>query len=551
MSRFSKDKFNFFIETELHKGKNDSGENVVYIDGIASSISQDSDGEYLSPTGFNLRPLLERGLINFNHQGSKDSNANIGIPLEAKVINDGRDLYFKGMLWDCPQTQGILRAYENFKKYSPNRKIGYSIEGTATLRGSMDKNSSGYKQILQADVTGMAVTFSAKNPNTLMNIIKGDYSEPFINEDDSYEDEEPQNTTCKRCGKVNTKENKCSCIVKDMTTESIEPATPESVEHDPKKISNNITKKFGNVINKSEIYISILNKYNSQIAETKKIYSLVEKTNQNLFSMTNTISDEAIQKSFDLLDEAIALTKSKETEALVPDKKEDVASEEDLKKSKDIAEFLINKAGMSKEDACDHLVKGGFTLAVAQGAAESVIAEMNAKKQGGDITATGDPIVKSEEVSVLISEEIKKSFAPITDTISKGFEGVNDIVKALREQNNELIKSNDSLNERLDKFESGSQGRKSITTASAIDRFEKGNDSTELKKGEEIINIGSKKDLARLVSRLDAENATMISKGLEADPLYIRAIEQIEICNVVPEESYPRLRSIGIILQKD
>lgn len=178
----TKDKFNFFVPCDIiKKSDKEKEDGVVYIDGIASSASvRDADDEVLMPLGFNVKPLLETGLVNFNHQGFKDANANIGICTEAKVINKGQDLYVKCMLWPCAQTEGIVRAYENFKKYAPNRKIGYSVEGNCTQRDPFDS-----KKILKADITGLAVTFSQKNKNTLMNIIKGDYSVPYVELDDN------------------------------------------------------------------------------------------------------------------------------------------------------------------------------------------------------------------------------------------------------------------------------------------------------------------------------------------------------------------------------
>jgi hypothetical protein len=261
VSKKVSDKFNFFVETDIHKGKNSSGEEVVWIDGIASSSSvADSDNETLFPIGMNTVPLIQSGLVNYNHQGNKDSNANVGIPVEAKVINGGRDLYVKCMLFPCPQTDGIVRMYDNFKKYSPTRKVGFSIEGKATKRDIFDS-----KKILEADVTGLAVTFSPKNKNTLMNIIKGEYETPYIdlNEDEEEEDE-----------------------LEKMDTLAIAPMVPESVEHDPKDISNkNNKKKVGQLINKSDIYISISNKYpTATIAEVKNIYSFIVETQNKLFS---------------------------------------------------------------------------------------------------------------------------------------------------------------------------------------------------------------------------------------------------------------------------
>jgi hypothetical protein len=129
VSKNHQNKFNFFVEADIKKGKDEKGDELIYIDGIASTSSvEDSDQETLYPSGFNLLPFIESGLVNYNHQGSKDSNANIGVPVEAKVINNGKDLYVKCLLWPCPQTTGIVTAYEAFQKYNIDRKIGFQLK---------------------------------------------------------------------------------------------------------------------------------------------------------------------------------------------------------------------------------------------------------------------------------------------------------------------------------------------------------------------------------------------------------------------------------------
>lgn len=573
------DKFNFFVPANLEKGKDKDGNEITWIDGIASSSSvKDSDNETLFPSGFDYAPLLESGFFNYNHKANVTSKAIVGQPTEAKIVNGGRDFYVKGFIYPNEEGKSIIDLAATLKKYSPDRKIGFSIEGTATSRDPFDS-----KKITGAVVTGIAITVQPKNKNTLMNIIKGDYSESFtkdidetlvpgyVNEYNTWVGDDSHKGTEGSVKEFleNNHEDHLDLlpylmdavnnnIKKDMTVESVTPTMRESVEGASKDINNNkIAKEFGNFIKKSEIYTLIKSRYNSQIAETKQIFSLVEKTNKNLFSMINTettqteITAEALKKSFELLDEAIALVKGEEvivldtvTDVIV---KSEEASAEDISKSVDTASIL-NKAGYSKEDACDIMVKGGIALNVAQGAWESVLASANAEKEGGKVTAVTAPIVKSEDAAVMATE-IKKSLDPINQAIVKGFEGLGGLVKTLKDQNDLLVKSNEAFEERLAKFEGGSQGRKSVVTTTAIDRFEKGKEAGELKAGEEIINVDSKIDLAKLVTRLDAENENIVSKGKDPDALLIKAIETIEICNEVPVEAYARIRSMGIILQ--
>lgn len=550
----NENKFNFFVETELTKGKNEKGEDVVFIDGIASSVSEDSDGETLYPIGFNLQPLLERGLINYNHQGSKDSNAVVGIPLEAYPVNDGKDLYFKGMLWDCDQTRGILRINDNFKKYSPNRKIGYSIEGNATMRASSDKNNPLYKQILKADITGVAVTCSPKCKNTLMNIVKGDYDEPFMDTDDDIEDDDVK--TCPKCDHdqlVKGKCLECGYQEKAIDTAALAPAMPESVEHNPKEISNKKVSNFGELLKKSDIYTLIAQKHPaSTIAQQKNIYSFVEQVNKKIFKMEGTqISSEALSKAFQLLDEADSLIKGntqgeiKDQDANADgngDKSHDWDSD-DMKKSVEMASFL-SKAGMDKDAACDTMTKGGFSLEVAQASWERALSQMQAAKDGGNISEVS-PVMKSEEVVSLIENKVN----PINEAISKGFEGLGTIVKSLQETNASLIKKNELLEEKLEKIASQPQGRKSAGGAGFLDRFNKST-AAESNDPENCFNVKDVEDLNRLSDRLLVEHTNALEKGRKDDAaMFEGVVNSIEISKSVPQYAFQRLAQLGIKLQ--
>lgn len=315
----SENRFNFFVEADIIKGKDEKGNDLIIIDGIASTSStDDSDGETLYPSGFNLEPFLNSGLVNYNHQGSKDSNAIVGVPLEAKVINGGKDLYVKCALWPCPQTDGIVRAYDNFKKYNIDRKVGFSIEGNSTLRASSIKESPLFKKVLKADITGLAVTFSPKNKNSLMNIVKGEYENAYIELEDEEEinigvdlselakeydtwmegDKTSEfygtNGSVKEFLENNHEDSKDlldelisevnAISEKAMTTIAIASITPESVEHDPNKISNKKNTNFGKLLKKSDIYTQIAQRFpHTSIADQIQIYSFVEKVNLNLF----------------------------------------------------------------------------------------------------------------------------------------------------------------------------------------------------------------------------------------------------------------------------
>jgi hypothetical protein len=544
VSKNLQNKFNFFVEADIKKGKDEKGEELIYIDGIASTCSvEDSDEETLYPSGFNLLPFLEAGLVNYNHQGSKDSNANIGVPVEAKVINNGKDLYVKCMLWPCPQTTGIVTAYESFQKYNIDRKVGFSIEGRSTYKDPFNK-----KRILKADITGLAVTFCPKNKNTLMNIIKGEYENAFI---------EPE-------GEEDEKE-------KAIDTAAIAPATPESVEHDPKDISNKKISNFGGLLKKSDIYIEIAKSFpHNSIADQKSIYDFVVQVNTKLFKM-EVITPEALQKAKDILNEATTLVKSEPNQSLentntnegkegktagdIIIKGEDSVDfeNEDVKKALDTARVLV-KGGMEKEAGCDVMMKGGIEATVAQASWEKALSEMQSQQNGGGVTSQEAPIMKSEEVTALVSTEIRKSLDPVNgslnkvnEAISKGFEGLGTIIKSLEQSNQALSQQNTEFVERLAKLEGQSQGRKSATNAQSIERFVKSEDGNS--PDADTFNVTSQSDLNRLSDRLFVEHESAVEKGRKDDAqLFEGTINSIEISKSVPQFAFKRLAQLGIKL---
>ena len=45
-----------------------TGEQIMRLGGIASTSDEDSDGEFLDPKGFDIKPLLNSGVVNWHHQ---------------------------------------------------------------------------------------------------------------------------------------------------------------------------------------------------------------------------------------------------------------------------------------------------------------------------------------------------------------------------------------------------------------------------------------------------------------------------------------------------
>lgn len=166
------DRFNFFVPVTIEKsGVN--GERMT-IKGIASTPHKDSQEEILEPTGFDLKRFLSQGFLNWNHLSKSDPSFIVGEPTLAKITKDG-NLYIEGELYnDSPLAKKVWDLAKTLEKSGSKRKLGFSIEGTATERDFVNP-----KIVRKAEITGCAITPTPVNTNTVMEVMKGEVSNPF------------------------------------------------------------------------------------------------------------------------------------------------------------------------------------------------------------------------------------------------------------------------------------------------------------------------------------------------------------------------------------
>jgi len=184
MSKIEENKFKFWCPIEKATEVIDptTGEQLMKLGGIASTSDEDSDGEFLDPKGFDIKPLLESGMVNWHHQAKGQPATIIGEPSKAEIRPEG--LYIETDLYPSSRiAKDVWELAETLEKDSKTRRLGYSIEGKVIKRKSDNKNSPDYKKILKAIITGVAITHQPKNPKTFANIIKGEI-------DEDYEDDE-------------------------------------------------------------------------------------------------------------------------------------------------------------------------------------------------------------------------------------------------------------------------------------------------------------------------------------------------------------------------
>lgn len=473
-------KFKFYLPAEIVKSIDKSnGQEVMKFKGLASTANRDSQGEYLDPSGFDLTSFRQ---INWNHKGKDDPATIIGEPTKAE-ITPANELYIEGMLYpELPMARATFGLMKALEKSPSGNKLSLSVEGKVTKRGSNDPKNPLYNKILKSKITAVAICPVPVNGDTWVDLLsKGvsDHSEQIEEYDEDTE------KAIEAAGSVTSK---------------------ESVETS----KDNKAKKA--IMRKSDIYEQIYNKYPSiDIEKAKSVYSLIEKI-ATMENSEKTVSAETLTKAFDILGLAsgsVDLEKAEKEKNKASEKESKSAKEKEMEADEDDNEMTekayghakeMKKSGMDKEAVKAKLIKKGY--------GESVVSKAITKAE----ESKDDD--KDEE-----KKEMKKSFESLqdliksqNDTFNSKFTAIGEILKAQTEENETLKKSldetilaNTKLQEDVEKALSAPMGRKSISTKSFSERFEKSED------GSAIFNINNKADIKALKSKI--ENLSGINKG--------------------------------------
>ena len=517
----SKNKFNFFIPAEIEKGLDKEGNSVIKVKGICSDDNKDSDEEYLHPSGYDLTYFLSNGFINYNHRAKDDPSSIIGEPTMAKIVNNGTQMYMEGILFPSnKKALAVCELAQTLAKYGSTRKLGWSIEGTVIERDPMNP-----KKITKAKITGVAITPCPKNHNTFVDLVKGEYSDEFIEDED---DEE----------KSKNEEKETEKIDKEKAMEVNPALIHEDVEGKPKYLT------------KSELYSEIFTRFSPEnISESKKIYNFVTDICKSLNNDNTQMgySKEAVLKVFSLFEEADNIEKSIKNKPLkkgdspqeieeeekqnpgipvakpkkaieptgsnvppspegpsAPEEGNDTGGEdEEMAKSntskksikkgeeddddEDIDEvakgFCKNNGDkdMDKDELVEKLIRKGFGLKASETSASKVLAAFAKQKNGSaepeKLTMTVDKLEKSiesvlesiemiNENSQSIEESIIKSIA---DDINPKFKSMGNMFHKYDEELEKIKKSQEDI---LNKYKQEIDIRKSLE--------------------EEIVNLNSK-----------------------------------------------------------
>lgn len=240
--------FNFFVGVDIPEDVfkasyeavgEDRYKNMI-IEGLASDTSVDADDQILEPDGFDFKDFLRKGMVNLEHYTTRKGDPQfwIGEPIDGYVKDN--KFFVKSKLWEKhPLARNFWDTLLIMKASGSNRKAGYSIEGKTLLKDKENKN-----RIKKAKIAHIALTFSPKNKNSWVDIVKGEQSDDFI---------EPEVETIRGSKYVYTfeKAGKCFGVTKAFeieetedeeqkadTTESTSDLRRESLDKKTKSIIN-------------------------------------------------------------------------------------------------------------------------------------------------------------------------------------------------------------------------------------------------------------------------------------------------------------------------
>lgn len=489
-SKSNLDKFTFWCPLDIQKAVIDpeTGQEVMRLGGIASTSDEDSDGEFLDPKGFDIKPLINSGMVNWHHQAKGQPATIIGEPSKAEIRPEGlyieTDLYPSSAIardvWDLAQT---------LEKDSKTRRLGYSIEGKVVKRKSNDKKSPDYKKIVKAIITGVAITHQPKNPKTFANIIKGEIDEDF-------EDE----------------------VEEALDTENGKALKKESVD---KKLKNQ-------TFSKSEAIEKLFKDIPGiDIEKAEKIYLMTSKFAN--MKGKKRVTDEDISKAY----EALGL----EIEAADDIQKGDGCAanggstkKQPIKKAKKTADDVGDDGDETDEEDEDD---DDFE--------EAKKAKGSKMKKGGDGANRFDRIEKAMAVGYANQHQliralgvmVKNSVQKTEEVLAKNDE-LLDIVKAQEE-------TISVMSEKLEEYGSEPSGFKSHRNVQGVDRsFAKAEDSDITKGGKRglgknQIPIGNKKVVADLL-----DQATF-AKGYDEE--FSKACTTYEASGALPANIIARIKN--------
>lgn len=439
------------------------------IGGIASTMDRDADGEYLDPSGFDVEPLKNSGMVNWHHQAKNSPAAIIGEPSKVELRPEG--LWIESDLYaSSPMANEVYELAKTLEEDSKTRRLGYSIEGKVLKRGSNDKKSPLYNKIVKAVITGVAVTHMPKNPHTFVNIIKGEIDADGIKVDL----EEEEDNAEERGGKTEKKA---------LDTKSGAALVPESVDGQPKK-----------TFSKSSVMEAIFRDIpNITIPNAHEVYTLIK--NISVMNKRKSITSEDIEKAYAALglapegnaSDAEDVQKGDDADGQMG-KEDETHDDEPRHNAANMRNAKASKKEESEEETEDD--DEGFEQCDKNGA----------KMKKGDNT---DLLKAIQGVGNDFKSYIKATAVLVNDLRQKRSEDAKRIaeLEGVIKGQTEVI---EGFATKLERYGSEVPRPKSLRSATVIDRaFAKGADKGDIEKGGDTTRISFRENPRAVAALLD------------------------------------------------
>jgi caudovirus prohead protease len=144
--------------------KSDNGMGEMRIAGIASTASEDRQGDIIPQDVLDISEFLDSGFLNYDHNNEKI----LGYPdrNKTKFTKDG--LYVEGVLLPgIPLAEEVYQTAKALQESGSDRRYGFSVEGYI-----QERDTTNPKKIRRAKVTNLAITPTPVNQDCTWEVVK-------------------------------------------------------------------------------------------------------------------------------------------------------------------------------------------------------------------------------------------------------------------------------------------------------------------------------------------------------------------------------------------
>lgn len=500
----NKNSFNFWTPVEITKGKDESGNNVMKLGGIASTFDEDADGEFLDPNGFDINDFESLGVVNWHHQAKDQPATIVGEPSKVELRPEG--FYVETTLYPSSKVaRDVWELAQTLAKDSKTRKLGYSVEGQVVERGSEDENHPDYNIVKKAKITGLAITHMPKNPKTFAEIIKSFQSGSLGGEttEGAHSEEEEESGMSTKKGKALIKES----VNKDLKN------IQKSFKIGELDENNTIDKIF-------EIFTDI------NIQKANNIFTILKEMKKN--KVTNNQIEKAMNALGLSYDENNPfLVKGEESEENPSEVKTETSAARKIRESGlSHSEIMSKVASVSEEEGDeieDEIEEEGEIKKAVNGNINKAIVNIISKK-----------IEKSQKDNFQQNKAIATLIKANSEQLQKSYEANIELKEHLEEQKNIIARQNRIIKSLADTLSGTPQPRKSLVKGYS--------EKESFQKGKEEVTAGNVLSMSKNYKQvLDLVDGMTFAKG-NFDQELSKATTTFESTKVLPENIISRIK---------